>query len=624
MRENIITQLSSVEHVLKRTGLYLGSIQPVISKTYFYNEKEQKFEYKEFTYIPAFCKIINEIIDNSLDEAIRTKFKKGNQIQVLIDKETIKVSDNGRGVPVEIDPNSKISQLELAFTRARAGSNFDDQGRDTIGQNGVGSFCTNCFSKFFKVISLTGNKKGVLTCKNNLSEKKCKISDFQSKDTGTIVQFIPDIQRFGLKEIDDNHINLIYQRLLFLSISYPEITFKFNKKTIRFKTNKSFLSTFDDHFALIQNEKYLIGVLPNTYDDFVSKSYVNGADCINGGNHIDYLHSQIITRLKDKLERKYPNIKPGDIKNKLTYIVTFRDFINAQFDSQTKQKLANNVNDVKEFLKDVDWDKLVTSIYKTEQIINPIVQSFKIKEELKNRQALNKMTKTKGTFKCEKFFPATKENKYLFICEGQSAASGLITCLSRQFIGFFATKGVPLNAYDASITKLIQNEQLSNLIKILNLQFKNEKQDLTYQNIVIASDSDMDGGHILGLYIGLFLKYFPSIIKEGKFKRLCTPIIALKDNKEKIKHFFFTFDEYNDYIKNNDISKYNIVYYKGLGSWQKKDLAPLIEQYGMDYFIKPILIDQTSNQIVDDWLNGKKSDQRKKYLKQNEFSIAGI
>lgn len=131
-------------------------------------------------------------------------------------------------------------------------------------------------------------------------------------------------------------------------------------------------------------------------------------------------------------------------------------------------------------------------------------------------------------------------------------------------------------------------------------------------------------GHIAGLYIGLFAKYFPSIIKNKLLKRLRTPIMALKDNKDNIKHFFFTLDEYNEFIKINDISKYKLHYYKGLGSWEPKDLKPLVDKYGLDYFLETLILDDNGFSIIDDWLNGKNADKRKEYLNNNEFNIFNI
>ena len=130
--------------------------------------------------------------------------------------------------------------------------------------------------------------------------------------------------------------------------------------------------------------------------------------------------------------------------------------------------------------------------------------------------------------------------------------------------------------------------------------------------------------HIMGLYIGFFMKYAPVILKEGKFKRFCTPIMVFKDNKGNIKHFFFTIDEYNKFIKNHDVKGLTLHYYKGLGSWEKQDLLPLVEKYGMDYFVRTIQYDKNTEQIVDDWMNGKKAEQRKEYLRNNEFSIFSI
>lgn len=627
MQVNKIKQLSEREHMLLRPGQYIGATTLTTIPTFIFNEDTNKFEYSHASYVPALLKIISEIIDNALDEAVRTDFKYANKINIEISDTTIKVSDNGRGIPLDVDQDSGISQLELALAYPRAGTNFNDDERNSIGMNGIGSYATNVMSTKFKAISITGKAKGVLTCSDNLNKRKCSISSCISDKIGTTVEFEPDMSRFEVDKIDDTHKNLVYQRILFLSISYPEITFKFNGKIIRFKNAKNFLSSFNDNFAQISTEKYLIGIVPNSSDDFNSKSIVNGADCINGGNHIDYIHSELIGRIKAKLEKKYPNIKPGDIKNKLTYVVTIREFKSPLFDSQTKEKFTSNISDIKAFFGDIDWDKLVNQIVKTPELIDPIIETFKIREELKSRQALNKLNKsTAKNFKCEKFLPATKNQKFIFICEGLSASSGLSASLGRADIGYFASRGKPLNAYDASFSDLLKNEELSNIIKILNLDVTNKKeQNLTYENIVLASDSDLDGYAIAGLYIGFFMRYAPSVIKNHQLKKLRTPIMAFVDKNDQVKKFFFTFDEYNKFISSNtQPAGTRLMYFKGLGSWEPVTLKPLIAKYGLEYFLEDLQIDDLTENVIDDWLNGKKADKRKEYLRGHEFSIFNI
>ena len=629
MRENKIKQLTDIEHVILRPGQYVGSVTKTKCETYLLNKKTEQFEYKEFEYVPALLKIIYEILDNSVDESIRTKFKYGKHISVEIKNNKIKIADDGRGIPLTNAEGTNISQLELALTELRAGSNFnDDEGRNLLGMNGVGSSLTNIFSTSFKAVVYDGKLKGVLTCKKNLSSKKCVITEYKSDSTGTTIEFEPDLEKFNLTQIDEIHENLIYQRLMFLSYMYPEITFKFNGKIVRFKTSKNLMSLFSEKFVALSDDnkpsKYMIGVIPNHNDDFTHKSYINGADCINGGNHIDFIHSELIGRIKDKLSKKYSSIKPGDIKNKLTYVIIFREFINPMFNSQTKENFSSDVNEIKEFLKDIDWDMFAQKIVKCDEIMDPILESFKIKEELKNRQTLNKLSKGTKSFKCEKFLPATKSQKYFLICEGLSASAGLSACLGRSEFGYYSTRGVPLNAYEATISKLADNVELSDMIKLLNLQFKSDIQELTYENIVLANDSDSDGGRIAGLYIGFFIKYFPTIITEGKLKRLKTPVIVLKDKKENIKHFFFTLNEYNEFIKKNDISSLKIHYYKGLGSWEPQDLQPLISKFGLDYFLETFVLDTNANTTVDNWLNSKNADKRKECLNNNAFSIFNV
>jgi len=499
MKENKIEQLSDIEHCLKRPGIYVGSTVPTKCSTFVLDKKSEKFTYKEIEYVPGFLKIIYEVLDNSVDEAIRTKYRYADQISVIIDENAnkITVSDNGRGIPLGNMAGTNKSQLEVALTSLRAGSNFnDEEGRVLLGMNGVGASLTNIFSKEFTAEVFDGERHGLLECKNNLSEKSCKITPRKTVKTGTTITFVPDLAKFDLKKIGQVHINMIHQRMMFLSITYPEIRFKLNGEQIKFRNAKYFMNCFADKYVAVQDEnypsKYLIGVIPNEYDEFTNKSYINGADCVLGGNHLDVIHSELVGRIKDKLSKKYHNIKAGDIKNRLSYIINFREFLNPMFNSQTKESFSSSAADIKAFLKDVDWDDFAAKICRCEEIINPIVESFKIKEELQNKKTLDKISKTSAKFKCKKYMPATEKNEYFAIVEGDSAMGGLSDGFGRKQIGYFATRGVPLNTYEVKVERIADNEELTNIIKCLNIKLGAKEQNLTYDNILLASDADAD------------------------------------------------------------------------------------------------------------------------------------
>ncbi len=555
MKNNIIEQISDKEHALLRPGLYIGSIVNTKCNTYVLDKKSEKFTYKEIEYNPGLLKIIYEIIDNSLDEGLRTSFKFANKISVTTDQNTgkITVKDNGRGIPLGKSSNG-ISQLELALTELRAGSNFNDDtdGRISLGMNGVGSSLTTIFSKELIAISRDGKEQGTLTCLNNLESKTCEIIKYKANksEIGTEISFIPDYKRFGLKKLNNINNDLIHQRLMFLSYMYPEIEFKFNDEIIKFKNAKNLMNAFAEEFISIQDNnkpcKYMIGIIPNNNDDFTHKSYINGADCINGGNHLDYIHSELVSRIKEKLSKKYSSIKPGDIKNRLSYVVCFREFVNPMFNSQTKENFSSDISDIKQFLESVDWDSFAQKIVKCSAIIDPIIESFKIKEELKNRQALAGMSKTNKKFKCDKYLPATKNQKYLAIVEGQSAQAGLVDGLGRAEIGYFATRGVPLNTYDAKIQKITSNEELENLTKILNLKLGAETQDITYEYVVLANDADC------------FEQHTKVLTKRGNIPlsdiQYCDECLTHNNNWKRVTNIIER--EKNEYIKimlNNNI-----------------------------------------------------------------------
>ena len=189
MKGNIIIKLSEREHVLRRSGQYIGSIDEIKSEEFIITG--EKIEKREVEYVPALLKIINEILDNSIDEAVRTNYKFANRIDVKITPNLVDIKDNGRGIPiVKVEGTEKYGP-DVAFCEARAGANFDDGDRQTIGMNGVGSFATNCFSLKFNVDTADGKNKFSLRCKDNLEHASHKIVKSTLKFTQ--VKFEPDL-----------------------------------------------------------------------------------------------------------------------------------------------------------------------------------------------------------------------------------------------------------------------------------------------------------------------------------------------------------------------------------------------------------------------------------------------
>ena len=394
--------LTDRDHVLKRPAMYIGAVNSSSFSEYIF--ENNKIENKEISYVPGLIKIINEIIDNSVDACIKSKFTKGTHISVKMTSDTVEVKDDGTGIPYDLI-NGKTS-AEVAWGTMRSGSNFeDDEHRTQIGMNGVGSFCTNCFSTKFTGISDNAEK-----CKTTVSDS--------TGNTGVSVSFKPDLKRFGLNEIDENHILIIKQRLINLNLTYPEISFKFNGKTININSFKKYVSLFGENPEIYETEKYCFAVLHNENDDFRQFSYVDGLKINDGGTHIDIISLNIVNRIREKLVKKFKSIKPGDIRNKLFIIAFLKEFPNPKFNSQSKEKITNSNAEMTNYLGDIDYENFVKKILKNKDIIDPITEVYKIKEELKRRQEMKSLNAPKK-IKNDKYLPAIGESKYLLIVEGE-------------------------------------------------------------------------------------------------------------------------------------------------------------------------------------------------------------
>ena len=629
--------ISGVQQILNRSGMWLGSMQPLTQKLFMIGK--DGVEYKDVTYIPAFLKIISEILDNGCDSIIKYQQAKG-KIKVVIDEEWVYIEDNGPGIPVirkdikDITDNrmsdeekKRISETylpEIAWTRLFSGSNFkDSENKTTVGSHGLGSKLTAIFSKKFVGISDDGNKMCKVVAKNNLETVETVVSE--SKERGVRVKFYPDLNRFGLTKIEPVYVELMRQRLICLGITFPGIKFSLNGKQVNVN-DKAFLNLFSEHITFQVFDRGFIGVYPNANDDFNFFTYVDGLALNRGGSHIDYIVDKVVTPVREKLIKKYKSIKPADIKNKLSLVVFLRDFPNLKFDSQTKETLTNLPSEITKYFGDsVDWEKMAKAIIKNEYILDPIVETFKLKEEVKERVASKQAGKSKVKISVDKYIKPIGGNDYLFVCEGLSARGSTSAAIGRNGVGYYASRGVGINAYDATSAQILKNQEFSDIITILGLDITNpNEQMLNFKKFVIASDQDLDGIHITDIYIGWFVKFAPWMFDKGIICRLNTPLaIVFKDKgMTKIHKMFFDLNSFKKFESENDMSKYSTQYYKGLGTFPKDMFIKLFkENGGLEQFIQTLRLDDTGKSYVDSWLNGDKADERKKLISDYTFDI---
>ncbi|MCK5535410.1 MAG: hypothetical protein KAI79_01210, partial [Bacteroidales bacterium] len=335
----------------------------------------------------------------------------------------------------------------------------------------------------------------------------------------------------------------------------------------------------------------------------------NGLANIKHGTQIDYFLEKLTPLLRDKLLRKYKGIKPGDIKNKITMVVFFRDFIRAKFDGQSKEQFTSPYGKITEHLGKVDFNKWVEKIYQNKAIIDPIIEIYKIKEEFEKRKALKGLEKKVQRIDSEKYYSATKHKKYLMICEGESASGGLMPGLGSEDFGYYELKGKPLNAYDQPQQKFASNKELSELYHIIKTE--------GYDYIIFATDQDLDGYTIRGLLLGFFDRYLNTMLKDGKVGVLQTPIRAMiKNNKLNawIYNLSDTMNETSGYSK----------YFKGIGSWKPEWLEQVIAKDGFKKMIQIWEYDDNAKESMDSWLNSKRPDDRKEMLRNNEFDLVKL
>lgn len=571
MKENKFEILTEAEHVRSRPNMYIGSTSLEEVAGIFNGE------FTTLKVVPGLLKIINEIIDNSVDEFVRTNGEFANRIQIDIDflnrgleydRFLIRVKDNGRGIPVQLIRDSDGSeeyQPVLAWTKARAGSNFGED-RVTIGANGVGSFCTNVFSENFVGISDDGKKSVRLTCDDGISTRSVSLKESESR--GVSVMFTPNLSLFDVDTISEDHITCLRDRLENLMVCYPGIVFDFNGVKLKYKNAKQVADKFGQHVVYQEDKNNLIVLTPSgVSEEFRLLSYVNGLWIKNGGSHIDYILEKIITPLREFIKKKHKiDVVPSQIKSHLTLATYSRNFSDLKFDSQTKEKLTNNRQEVDKQFSGIDFDKLAKQILNTPEIIDPIIQTLLFKKEQAERLALARsQKKIQKTRVVNHIAALSKEplERSLFIAEGLSAIGNLISVRDPQLIGGYPLKGKVMNVRGMRPTEIVKNKEISELMSILGLKLGERPHNLNYGKIIILTDADTDGDSITCLLLNLFANW-PELFTAGKVYKCETPLYLL--TKGKSVEFCYTTEELNKRATKG----YVIEYMKGLGSLPKE------------------------------------------------------
>ena len=561
--------LSDREHVLARSGVYLGS--SAIED----NNAIIDYMYCTKRIVPALIKMIDEIISNSIDESIRTQFEFANEISVditnTVDGCEISVSDNGRGIPVE-QVGGQYRPV-LAWTALRAGSNFDDSVRVGAGTNGMGSALTNIFSTRFEAVTCDGKSKLTLICSDNMDKIDYTIS--KGKVKGTSVKFVPDLSRFNLSEFTQDHIDVIRDRISNLSISYPKIAFKFNGEKFVFKNFKTISKKFHDDCISFESEKYGILFAPSGDDsDFRCLSYVNGLCNKNGGSHIDYIVDMLSGELRELIKKKHKiEVMPAQIKSHLLVAVYARDFLNLKFDSQTKDRITNSRAEVKEYFSDFSVEKIAKQIIVTPSIIDPMIAAILFKKELAEQMLMAKKEKAAKKLNIANHISAQSKNTAdcsLFLAEGLSAVSGALAVRDKMTQGFYPLRGKVLNVRNKKPIEILKNKEIFELLAILGLKFNQPATDMNYGKIVVMTDADYDGHAIFCQLLNLF-SFWPELFSQGRIYRLNSPLYVCTKGKQ--TKYFYDMESF----KSANLKGWECDYAKGLGSLSKDAYRDMLQ-----------------------------------------------
>lgn len=638
--EDTYQKLTLLEQILLRPDTYIGGIESYESCQWVYNSIEKKMEYRLIKYIPGIFKIFDEILVNASDNYVRDKKMKVIKVKIDPEKNKISIYNDGKGIPVVIHKIHKIYVAELIFGNLLTSSNYDDtEKKITGGRNGYGAKLTNIFSTKFKVKHASSSEQLVYrqTFKKNMMEKTEPIIKKYLDDDFTKITFWPDLKRFNLSKLDEDIVALMKKRVYDIAGITPQSVKVFlNNEEIKIRGFRDYMNMYlnlterkdeEEEDIYFEKGRWQVGIGVSE-GEFAQVSFVNGICTTKGGTHVTYLADQVVTYLHEiivKKEKDLKNIKANQIKPHLWIFVNCL-IENPTFDSQTKENLTLKNS---EFGSDCQIPEKILKKILTSEIYERIVDMANAKENLKLKK-LGGKKKTSKIRTLEKLEDADKAgskeaNKCLLILtEGDSAkalAMKGLEVIGREYFGVFPLRGKVLNVRDAPKNAIMTNKEIEHIVQILGLQFhekySDQRENLRYGGILIMTDQDLDGSHIKGLLINFIHHFWPSLININNFIfEFITPLLkARKKVKGKIVSEvpFYTFQEYEQWLRNNPNNGMEIKYYKGLGTnedWEAQEYFMAINRHRKK-FIKQ---DKNDDDAIDLAFNRKRAGDRKRWL----------
>jgi len=629
-----------LEHILALPDTYIGSIEPQKITSYVYDETTKKMVTDELTYIPGLLKIFDEVIVNAIDHSMRLKadeakgkedIKHVKNIKVTIEKDTGRITIMNDGNGVDIKKHSSYGDLwipELIFGELLTSTNYD-KGEEKIwgGKNGYGSKLTNIFSKEFVIETVDHYTKKVYTqtFSNNMTQRTKAEVKASSKAPYTQISFIPDYEKFGMKNMTDDMYKLFKRRVIDACATTPkEVTVYFNGEKLLIKDFEKYCELFLDKkeqpFVYeASGERWEVVASLSSSGSFEFLSFVNGINTIKGGKHIEYITNMITKNLVDMtLSKKKKVVKTQHIKDNL-FVFVKALIVNPSFDSQSKETLTTPVAKFgsKCELSDKFYDKLfkigivdkalsITEFYDKKKLVK--TDGKKISRIIVPKLDDANLAGTKQSAECTIIFT-----------EGDSAKTMAVAGLSiigRDKYGVFPLRGKILNVKDATLQKITDNNEITAIKKILGLEQNKKYTDLSqlrYGSIMIMTDQDHDGSHIKGLIFNIFQSMWHELYEiPGFLTSMLTPIIKATNIRGNEIIEFYNMSDYERWGE-TDIAKngsWKIKYYKGLGTSN--------DQEAKEYFknMKKITYkyDKNADEVIDLAFNKKRADDRKDWL----------